>query len=139
MPAKDRSYERPRRFLSLSSLKAAGANHVIARFIGGGYGLFLLILDVIDFVSGNINYVDIELGVGGYVPHPCRFVLEKRYGDCKDMAFLAAAMLREKGIDAYPVLAKSRRHGRVYPEFAGNQFNHVILGVQLGDEENARE
>lgn len=93
------------------------------------------ILDVIDFVSGNINYVDIELGVGGYVPHPCKFVLEKRYGDCKDMAFLAAAMLREKGIDAYPVLAKSRRHGRVYPEFAGNQFNHVILGVQLGDEE----
>ncbi len=93
------------------------------------------IRDVIDFVSGNINYVDIELGVGGYVPHPCGFVLEKRYGDCKDMAFLAAAMLREKGIDAYPVLAKGRRHGRVYPEFPGNQFNHVILGVQLDENE----
>ena len=93
------------------------------------------IQDVIRFVSGNINYVDIELGVGGYIPHSCTTVLDKRYGDCKDMAFLAAAMLRAQGIDAYPVLAQGRSHGRIYPEFPGNQFNHVILGVRLEEEE----
>lgn len=93
------------------------------------------ISDVIDFVAGGINYVDIELGVGGYIPHACSDVLDKRYGDCKDMAFLAAALLRMHDIRAYPVLAQARRHGRVYAEFPGNQFNHVILGIALDENE----
>ncbi len=89
------------------------------------------IRDVIRFVAADVAYVDIELGTGGYVPRHCGFVLDRRYGDCKDKVFLAAALLRAHGIAAYPVLAKPREFGRVVPDFVGNQFNHVVLAVRL--------
>ncbi|MCG6962020.1 MAG: DUF3857 and transglutaminase domain-containing protein [Acidobacteria bacterium] len=89
------------------------------------------IRDVIHFAAADVSYVDIELGDGGYIPRGCGFVLDRRYGDCKDKVFLAAALLRAHGITAYPVLAKPREFGRVVPEFVGNQFNHAVLAVQL--------
>ncbi|RLE19272.1 MAG: hypothetical protein DRJ14_01145 [Acidobacteria bacterium] len=93
-----------------------------------------LIRAVCSWVPTHINYVDVELGRGGIIPHPCSEVLQHRYGDCKDMAFLAAAMLRSRGIQAFPVMAKARDYRKVFREFPGNQFNHVILAVQLDDK-----
>jgi len=93
-----------------------------------------LILDTINYVSNNINYVDIEFGVGGFIPRACNFVHQKKYGDCKDMAYYATAILRAKGIKAFPVLARTKGIGKVYPEFVSDQFNHVIMAVELDKE-----
>ncbi|NOZ14257.1 MAG: DUF3857 and transglutaminase domain-containing protein, partial [Acidobacteria bacterium] len=90
-----------------------------------------LIRAVCRWVPTHINYVDIELGKGGIIPHPCSEVLRHRYGDCKDMAFLAAAILRSRGIQAFPMMAQAGSDGEIFPEFPGNQFNHVILAVKL--------
>ena len=92
-----------------------------------------LIASVSRWVPTHINYVDIELGRGGIIPHSCNVVLKHRYGDCKDMTFLAAAILRSRGISAYPVMAAVHR-GKVFPKFPGNQFNHVILAVKLDEK-----
>ena len=57
------------------------------------------------FVQRDVRYVGIELGIGGYQPHPAAEVFAHRYGDCKDKATLLRSMLREIGVDSYP-----RRH-----------------------------
>jgi len=40
------------------------------------------------FVQQDIRYVAIELGIGGWQPHPAADVFTFRYGDCKDKATL---------------------------------------------------
>ncbi|BBB33353.1 conserved hypothetical protein [Thermotomaculum hydrothermale] len=89
---------------------------------------------VLDFVAKKVNYVDIELGNGRIVPKKCSFVIDRKYGDCKDKSFLAINLLKNLGFDAYPVLAKGYIYGQVYPDFPGIQFNHVIVAVKLDNE-----
>ena len=83
------------------------------------------------FVQHDIRYVAIELGVGGFQPHPAADVFGHRYGDCKDKATLMAAMLHEIGVDSYYVVINSRR-GSVTADMPANDgFNHVILAIRL--------
>ncbi len=92
------------------------------------------ILKTIEHVTNNINYVDVEFGVGGFIPRECNFVHSKKYGDCKDMAYYAVAILRAKGVNAYPVLARTKDIGMLYKEFVCDQFNHVIMAVELNQK-----
>lgn len=84
------------------------------------------------FVQHDIRYVAIELGIGGYQPHPATEVFSHRYGDCKDKATLMSAMLHEVGIDSYYVVINSER-GSIVPEMPADSrgFDHVILAIQL--------
>jgi hypothetical protein len=82
----------------------------------------------------NTRYVSIALGTGGHKPQTARSVCLNRYGDCKDLSVLMVAMAREVGIEAYPVLIKTRDEGIVYDDFPGNQFNHaIVLAFAEGD------
>ena len=86
------------------------------------------------FVQQNIRYVAIELGIGGFQPHPAMDVFTHRYGDCKDKATLMSAMLHQFGVESYYVIINSRR-GTVTgstPAIA-NGFNHAILAIRLPD------
>jgi hypothetical protein len=83
------------------------------------------------FTQKEIRYVAIEVGIGGYQPHPADSVYVNRYGDCKDKATLLAAMLHEIGIDSFYVLVNTRR-GVIAPDYPpGLNFNHVILAIPL--------
>lgn len=53
------------------------------------------------WVQDNIRYVAFEDGMRGLVPHKPSYVLEKRYGDCKDMASLIVGMLKAAGVKSY--------------------------------------
>lgn len=53
------------------------------------------------WIQDNIKYIAFEDGMRGFVPHPGRYVIEKRYGDCKDMTSAIVSMLREAGINAH--------------------------------------
>jgi hypothetical protein len=61
-------------------------------------------------------------------------VFLNKYGDCKDLTTLMIGMAREVGINAYPVLVKTRNEGIVYPDFPSDQFNHVICLVSLEND-----
>ncbi len=52
----------------------------------------------------NIQYISIQIGIGGYRPHAATEVFAKNYGDCKDKANLMRAMLRAVKVQAFPVL-----------------------------------
>ena len=85
---------------------------------------------LLDFVRRQVRYVAVEVGVGGYRPHTPQEVLERRWGDCKDKAFLLVDLLHDSGIEAWPVLIRLDPDGRVDREFPSPQFNHVIVAVR---------
>ncbi|HPQ39860.1 MAG TPA: DUF3857 domain-containing protein, partial [bacterium] len=85
-------------------------------------------------VSENVRYVAIEDGEGRFIPRDVNLVHQRQYGDCKDMAYYAVAILRTGGVTAHPVLALTRRAGPVFEEFPMHQFNHVIVAVELDGE-----
>ncbi|MGD8375429.1 MAG: DUF3857 and transglutaminase domain-containing protein [Acidobacteriota bacterium] len=88
---------------------------------------------IYEFVQRQVQYVAVELGVGGWKPHPSGEVLHHRYGDCKDKATLMIAMLRATGLDGNPVLVRTRDAGRTDPEQPVPSFNHAIVAVPAED------
>ena len=86
------------------------------------------------FVVTNTRYVGLEFGIHGYKPYRVDQILERRFGDCKDKASLAHALLEALGIDSRLVLLRMRRLGRV-PERPASLavFNHAILYVPRYD------
>jgi predicted transglutaminase-like cysteine proteinase len=88
---------------------------------------------IAQFVQHDIRYVAIELGIGGWQPHPAPEVFANRYGDCKDKATLVRSMLHELGIQSYPVLIYDQR-GAITAETPPHRaFNHAIVAVKLPD------
>ncbi len=85
------------------------------------------------FVQRDIRYVAIELGIGGWQPHPATEVFSHRYGDCKDKATLMRSMLQEIGVDSYQVAINTAR-GSITPGTpAYRGFDHQIIGIRLPD------
>ncbi len=87
------------------------------------------------FVQGDIRYVAIELGIGGWQPHPAPEIFTHRYGDCKDKATLLSSMLHEIGVESFYISINTVRGGAApdRPPMIG-WFNHEILAVQLPGE-----
>lgn len=83
------------------------------------------------FVQREVRYVSIQLGIGGFQPHPASEVFVNRYGDCKDKATLLAVMLAEAGIDSMPVLVNTARSHVQAGTPPSLQFDHVILAIRL--------
>ncbi|MBC7932534.1 MAG: DUF3857 domain-containing protein, partial [Rubrivivax sp.] len=86
----------------------------------------------------NLQYISIQIGIGGYRPHSAREVFAKQYGDCKDKANLMRAMLKAVKIDSYLILIRADDRSFVREEWPSpTQFNHCIIAVRVGDETNA--
>jgi Domain of Unknown Function with PDB structure (DUF3857)/Transglutaminase-like superfamily len=86
------------------------------------------------FVQRDVRYVAIELGIGGWQPHPAAEVFSNRYGDCKDKATLLRSMLHEAGIESYHVVIYTQR-GAITPQTpAHHGFNHVITAIRIPDD-----
>jgi len=89
------------------------------------------IRSIATYVQQNIRYVAIEIGIGGYQPHPAGEVFTNMYGDCKDKATLLSSMLAVIGVKSYYVVAQTER-GVVQTGFPLiTSFDHVILAIQL--------
>ncbi len=85
---------------------------------------------VYTWVSGQIRYIGVALGVGRYQPHTASAVLENQYDDCKDKHTLLAAMLTTLGLQPDAVLAgPGIRFDREVPSPAS--FNHLITHVSV--------
>ena len=87
---------------------------------------------IYDYVSTQIRYIGVALGIGRYQPHLAAEVLGNQYGDCKDKHTLLAALLGAVGVNAFPALINSASkidEGVPSP----GQFDHVITAVPRGD------
>ena len=83
------------------------------------------------FAQRDVRYAAIEVGIGGYQPHPASQIFSNRYGDCKDKATVLSAMLAQIGVKSYYMPVHTDRG--IYTEKTPptNGFNHVILAIQL--------
>ncbi|MCC6262076.1 MAG: DUF3857 domain-containing protein [Bryobacterales bacterium] len=89
----------------------------------------------------SIKYVSIQMGIsrgGGYRPHMASEVLEKLYGDCKDKSNLLRTMLREAGIEAFPVAIFAGDPTYVRKDWPSpHQFNHAIVAIRVSESYQA--
>lgn len=85
---------------------------------------------ITNFMQAEVRYVAIEIGIGGYQPHPAADVFRHRYGDCKDKATLLASMLNEAGIRSRYLLVHTGS-GVVKSELPSTFFNHAIVAIEL--------
>lgn len=86
------------------------------------------------WVSREIRYVDIVLGLGGLVPASADAVLHARYGDCKGHAVLFATLLKAKGIAAWPVVIGLGEQGYALTAPPSlNGLDHAIVRVPTLD------
>lgn len=103
----------------------------VADLTAGAPDALAKIRRVSEWVQHDIRYVAIEVGIGGYQPHPASTVFSSHYGDCKDKATLLISMLRQAGVSAYYVVLNANR-GVVLPDYpAATAFNHVIVAIPL--------
>lgn len=85
-----------------------------------------------NYCAQEIRYVGVEYGQAGYQPHMASEIFKNKYGDCKDKAILFVTMLKEAGIEGYPVLIGTRGTPATLDDFPAVNFNHAIAAVELG-------
>ncbi len=86
---------------------------------------------IAQFLQHDVRYVAIELGIGGWQPHPASQVFSNHYGDCKDKVTLMSSMLHEIGVDSYYVLINTIRGATTPATPAHASFNHAIVAIKL--------
>ena len=85
---------------------------------------------IYQWITLHVRYIIMEYGDAGFRPHKASEVFRNRYGDCKDQAILLITMLREAGMEAYPVLLNVKRKN-VIKEIPMMQFNHCITVAKI--------
>ena len=89
----------------------------------------------LEFVQNDIRYLGLEGGIGAYKPFTPNKVFKQRFGDCKDKSLMLSVMLKEMGIEAYPMLVNTTLKQTITeilpsPIF----FNHCVVKV-IGQDE----
>ncbi len=85
------------------------------------------------FIRKKIKYLDMEVGVGAFVPDNPGDVLKERQGDCKGMSNLLCQALRRKGVEAYLGITATiiHRNDMNFPSLSS--ADHMICVVKAGD------
>ena len=86
-------------------------------------------------VQDEFRYLSVNLELGGHVPSDAESVIRRRYGDCKDLAFLLVRMLRQMDIRARPILVNTtlrRSLEKMLP--SAGLFNHVVAEYEVNGE-----
>ncbi len=92
-----------------------------------------IIAQLLEYIQKNMRYVLIDNNNFGIIPNPASKILASGYGDCKDLDLFFINQCRLAGIEAWPVLVKTRVEGLVDTTIVASQFNHFISWADLGD------
>lgn len=83
------------------------------------------------FIQKDIRYLDIENGVNAIVPRASNFVLENKYGDCKDMANALVSLLNHFGFEAYNCISRTNQKPGIFDFPTVAKANHMIAGLKF--------
>ena len=86
-------------------------------------------------VQDEVRYFGVEMGSNSHRPTAPPETWARRYGDCKDKAYLLSTVLGRVGIEAVPALVSTGR-GRALADLVptAGAFNHVIVRARIGGE-----
>ena len=87
---------------------------------------------IFNYVSGRIEYEDLDFQYSDFIPQTADSVLKEGYGDCKDQSVLLIAMLKIAGVDSYIVLNTPDYNGDT-PFLPSPRFSHAIVAVAEPD------
>lgn len=96
----DKLHEWYRTFVKDILDKDESLNELVNSIVGTEEDPLEKVRKIYYWVQENVKYIAFEDGMRGFVPHPGSHVIDKRYGDCKDMASAIVSMLREINIEA---------------------------------------
>ncbi|MEZ5413200.1 MAG: DUF3857 domain-containing protein [Opitutaceae bacterium] len=89
----------------------------------------------VQWAQNDIRYFAMAIGDHNVRPRALDEVCATRFGDCKDKSTLLVAMLRELGIEAWPVLVNTFWRERIGEYGPGPfAFNHAIVVYKLDNE-----
>lgn len=84
------------------------------------------------YVKNNFHYNDKKRV---YTENNLKKVFDAKEGNSADLNLLLVMMLREAGLQAYPVILSTRDHGRINPVVPMEKdFNYVVAYVKYGDQ-----
>lgn len=84
------------------------------------------------FVQDEVRYLSISEGMHYYKPYEPKIVFKRRFGDCKDKAFLLHALLKLMSIDSTVVLVNSSNPKMLEDAIPTiSDFDHVILQIEI--------
>jgi hypothetical protein len=83
------------------------------------------------FAQRDVRYYAIEIGIGGFRPHPAGEIFSHRYGDCKDKATVLSSMLSQIGVKSYYMVIHDTRGIFTEKTPPNSHFNHMILVIQM--------
>ncbi|MBU2995545.1 DUF3857 domain-containing protein [Cellulophaga baltica] len=90
------------------------------------------IIKSIRMVQDEIRYLGFESGISAYKPNSPNKVLNQRYGDCKDKSLLLVTLLKDQGIEAYPVLVNTLNKSEISNQLPSNTvFDHCIVNLEF--------
>ena len=92
-------------------------------------------MTVLTAMQEEVRYFGIEMGASSHRPTAPAETWTRRWGDCKDKAYLTAVVLRRLGYEADPALV-STTTGRGIGDYtpAASVFNHVIVRVKIAQD-----
>ncbi|MHA1693866.1 MAG: hypothetical protein ACTSUG_01310, partial [Candidatus Helarchaeota archaeon] len=84
-----------------------------------------------EFVKTQFKYLDVQVGMGAYIPRDVNLVLNNKQGDCKDLSNLLCAILKYKGFNSNLALAATNDYfcDFNFPSLCSG--NHVICVVNV--------
>ncbi len=83
-----------------------------------------------DYIRSRFKYLDIQIGMGAYIPRDVNTVFRNKQGDCKDLSNLLCSILRYKGFDANVAVGATVMHfcDFTFPSLASG--DHVICTIK---------
>lgn len=104
----------------------------ISKLIEGMTDKIEIIKTLYHYLQDHTRYINVSIGIGGLKPYPASYVAQNKYGDCKALTNYMKAMLKYAGIESfYTTVYASEQPRDIIKNYAGPQFNHVILAVPL--------
>jgi hypothetical protein len=89
----------------------------------------------VSLVQEGFRYLSVNLELGGQVPASAEVVIRRRYGDCKDVAFLLVRLLHAVGVTAKPVLVHTVWRKAIASMLPSpSVFNHVVVEFEVENE-----
>ncbi|MBI2268987.1 MAG: DUF3857 domain-containing protein [Bacteroidetes bacterium] len=92
------------------------------------------ISSLVDFTQNHIRYLGNTAGIYSHQPHQPDYVIENRYGDCKDKSLFLCELLKQIDIKSFPVLLNTEKTKSVRTDNPSlREFNHCILAIEFED------